>query len=142
MLPSSKPLDANNNTDEALSMVSNRHRSLNSVNNSPARSQNMKQPMSQQNFYASNPSLPNSHQSQSMLVQQYESQAAARVEVEVQALNHCFDDIERFVSRLQASLENIRELEKKHQKRVGSSKTSTKSKKLKILFDSMMVSRI
>lgn len=34
------------------------------------------------------------------------------VDLEVQILNHCFDDIELFVSRLQYSSENFKELEK------------------------------
>lgn len=40
-----------------------------------------------------------------------------RIELEVQVLNHCFDDIERFVTRLQNSNEVHRELEKRQKHR-------------------------
>jgi len=42
----------------------------------------------------------------------------SKIELEVQILNHCFDDIERFVTRLQNSTEFFKELErrKKHRK--------------------------
>lgn len=43
--------------------------------------------------------------------------------MEVQVLNHCFDDIERFVSRLQASLDMARELEKRQKHRKSKKKT-------------------
>lgn len=61
-----------------------------------------------------------------------------RVDQQVQVLNHCFDDIERFVSRLLASVETIRELEKRQQKYRHK---STKSKKHKIMVDEMQAVR-
>lgn len=39
------------------------------------------------------------------------------VDQQVQILNHCFDDIEQFVSRLQNSLQYLRELERRRNKR-------------------------
>lgn len=38
------------------------------------------------------------------------------VEMEVQILNRCFDDIEKFISRIQNSSEQYKELEKRHKK--------------------------
>jgi len=64
--------------------------------------------------------------------------SASRIDLEVQVLNHCFDDIERFVSRLQASVETIHELEKRHQKYRNK---STKSKKSKMMNDEMQAAR-
>ena len=43
--------------------------------------------------------------------------APTRIEIEVQVLNHCFDDIERFVTRLQNSTEFCKELEKRQKHR-------------------------
>ena len=40
-----------------------------------------------------------------------------RIELEVQVLNHCFDDIERFVTRLQNSTEFYKELERRQKHR-------------------------
>lgn len=42
---------------------------------------------------------------------------ARQIDQEVQVLNHCFDDIERFVARLQAGVEAARELEKRQKQR-------------------------
>jgi hypothetical protein len=56
-------------------------------------------------------------------------------------LNHCFDDIECFVSRLQASIEVVRELEKRHLKQTQKGKNLTKSKKLKLIADEMQAIR-
>lgn len=64
--------------------------------------------------------------------------SASRVDLEVQVLNHCFDDIERFVSRVLADAEAIREIEKRHLKYKNK---SLKSKKLKILSDEMSALR-
>lgn len=52
--------------------------------------------------------------------------------MEVQVLNHCFDDIEKFVTRLQTTIETIRELDKRQKHR--------KSKK-KQLGDGMLTMR-
>lgn len=43
--------------------------------------------------------------------------APTRIEMEVQVLNHCFDDIEQFVTKLQNSTESHRELEKRQKHR-------------------------
>ena len=45
-----------------------------------------------------------------------------RIDIEVQILNHCFDDIERFVTRLQNSSEYFRELEKRQKRAKSPSK--------------------
>lgn len=45
-----------------------------------------------------------------------------QIELELQTLNHCFDDIERFVTRLQNSSEYLKELEKRQKKRKSSKK--------------------
>lgn len=50
--------------------------------------------------------------------------APTRIEMEVQILNHCFDDIERFVTRLQNSIEVIKELEKRQKHRKSHKKQS------------------
>ncbi len=49
--------------------------------------------------------------------QQQNQMSPTRVEIEVQVLNHCFDDIERFVTRLQNSTEFFKELEKRQKHR-------------------------
>ncbi len=51
-------------------------------------------------------------------------QESERIEVEVNMLNHCFDDIERFVARLQSSLEYTRELERRRKERRSPAKKS------------------
>lgn len=56
--------------------------------------------------------------------QQHSSSGHHRVvDMEVQVLNHCFDDIERFVSRLQTSVETARELEKRQKHRRSKKKS-------------------
>lgn len=45
-----------------------------------------------------------------------------RIEMEVQVLNHCFDDIEAFVTRLQATIDSIHELEKRQKHRKSKKK--------------------
>lgn len=41
----------------------------------------------------------------------------AKIEMDVKALNHCFDDIERFVTRLQNACEYYKELERRQKQR-------------------------
>ena len=48
-----------------------------------------------------------------------------RVELDVQVLNHCFDDIERFVARLQTAADVHRELQSRQRQR-GAKQPRTK----------------
>ena len=52
-----------------------------------------------------------------------------KIDLEVQILNHCFDDIERFVTRLQNSSEYFKELERRQKQRIGSAGKSPKHMK-------------
>lgn len=52
----------------------------------------------------------------------YADQTTLKIEQEVQVLNHCFDDIEKFVTRLQTTLESIRELDKRQKHRKSKKK--------------------
>jgi epidermal growth factor receptor kinase substrate 8 len=45
---------------------------------------------------------------------------SSKIDIEVQILNHCFDDIERFVTRLQNSSEYFKELERRQKQRTSS----------------------
>jgi mRNA-degrading endonuclease YafQ of YafQ-DinJ toxin-antitoxin module len=47
----------------------------------------------------------------------------SKIELEVQILNHCFDDIERFVTRLQNSTEFFKELERRQKQRKSHKKS-------------------
>lgn len=57
--------------------------------------------------------------------EQYQSNNGVRqIDQEVQVLNHCFDDIERFVARLQAAVEAAHEMEKRVKQRRSKKKAS------------------
>ena len=60
-----------------------------------------------------------------------------KIDIEVQILNHCFDDIERFVTRLQNSSEYFKELERRQKQRAGSAGKSP-SKHMKSMGDGML----
>lgn len=47
----------------------------------------------------------------------------SKIELDVQILNHCFDDIERFVTRLQNSTEFFKELERRQKHRKSNKKS-------------------
>lgn len=80
--------------------------------------------------------LPTNQQANSL--SQYNQLSAGRIDLEMQVLNHCFDDIERFVSRLQVSVDGVHDLEKLHQK---CRNKSTKSKKTKQMSDELLAAR-
>lgn len=48
--------------------------------------------------------------------------STSKIEMDVQALNHCFDDIERFVARLQNATEYYKELERRQKQRKSQKK--------------------
>lgn len=48
----------------------------------------------------------------------------SKIELDVQILNHCFDDIERFVTRLQNSTEFFKELERRQKQRKSNKKSN------------------
>ncbi|RNA40676.1 epidermal growth factor receptor kinase substrate 8-like isoform X1 [Brachionus plicatilis] len=50
------------------------------------------------------------------------SKASSQVDFDVQVLNHCFDDIERFVTKLQNSIDSYKELEKRRKERKSNRK--------------------
>lgn len=50
------------------------------------------------------------------------NKASSQVDFDVQVLNHCFDDIERFVTRLQNSIDSYKELERRKKERKSSKK--------------------
>lgn len=50
------------------------------------------------------------------------SKASSKVDFDVQVLNHCFDDIERFVTKLQNSIDSYKELEKRKKERKSNKK--------------------
>ena len=53
-----------------------------------------------------------------LVVEHHSNHGPARqIDQEVQVLNHCFDDIERFVPRLQAGVQAAREIEKRARQR-------------------------
>ena len=60
-----------------------------------------------------------------------------KIDIEVQILNHCFDDIERFVTRLQNSSEYFKELERRQKQRASSGGKSP-GKHMKSLGDGML----
>lgn len=64
--------------------------------------------------------------------------SASRIDLEVQVLNHCFDDIERFVSRVLADVEAVHDLERRQLKYKHK---SLKSKKMKQLSDEIAAMR-
>jgi epidermal growth factor receptor kinase substrate 8 len=67
------------------------------------------------------------------------SSSLAKVDIEVQILNHCFDDIEQFVTRLQNAAEYFKELERRQKtSKSGGAKSSPASKHLKSLESSML----
>ena len=68
-----------------------------------------------------------------------EQTQVAKIDVEVQILNHCFDDIERFVTRLQNSSEYFKEFERRQKQRASSAGgVKSPSKHMKSMGDGML----
>jgi epidermal growth factor receptor kinase substrate 8 len=72
---------------------------------------------SSQYIVNSEPTAATRHRQQATAAPAMQQLDPERVENDVKVLNHCFDDIERFVARLQNALEYTRELEKKRKER-------------------------
>lgn len=67
----------------------------------------------------------------------FEQNNMSKIDIEVQILNHCFDDIEKFVTRLQNSSEYFKELERRQKSKSGN-QTKSPSKNMKPLGDGML----